>query len=167
MAARTEDAEEGEGRRKSELIFKNERPLFLGGALSADFKVRNLLKFLFGGVAYGLIEVIWRGYTHPSMVITGGVCFSMICAINGRLSGKSLLLRSAACTLGVTAMEFCVGILVNRVFRMSVWDYSDKWLNLMGQICPLYSVFWFALCLCLSFMLSGLRFSVISSNFQK
>lgn len=144
-----------------------EKRLFLGGKLSEDLKVRNLLKFLFGGVGYGLVEVIWRGYTHPSMVITGGICFSMICAINGRLSGRPLLLRSAACTLGVTAMEFCVGILVNRVFDMSVWDYSDKWMNLFGQICPLYSVFWFCLCLTVSFMLSGLRLSVISSNFRK
>ncbi|MBR7160922.1 MAG: hypothetical protein IKD07_00765 [Clostridia bacterium] len=147
--------------------FKKENGLFLGGALPVDFKVRNLLKFLFGGVAYGLIEVIWRGYTHPSMVITGGICFSMICAINGKLSGRSLLLRSAACTLGVTAVEFCVGVLVNRIFDMCVWDYSDKWMNLLGQICPLYCAFWFGLCLCLSFALSGIRFSVISSNFQK
>lgn len=144
-----------------------EKRLFLGGKLSEDLKMRNLLKFLFGGVGYGLVEVIWRGYTHPSMVITGGICFSMICAINSKLSGRSLLVRSAACTLGVTAMEFCVGILVNRVFDMSVWDYSDKWMNLFGQICPLYSVFWFGLCLAVSFMLSGIRLSVISSNFRK
>ena len=147
--------------------YGKEKILCPGGRLSADLKVRNLLKFLFGGVAYGLIEVIWRGYTHPSMVITGGVCFSMICAVNDRFSGRSLLLRSALCTLGVTAMEFCVGVLVNRVFDMSVWDYSDKWLNLYGQICPLYCSFWFGLCLMLSFMLSAVRISVISSNFRK
>ena len=138
----------------------------LGGRLTADFKTRMALKCLFGGVAYGLIEVIWRGYTHPSMVITGGLCFSMICAINGKFAKRSLFLRSAACTIGVTATEFCVGILVNRVFRMEVWDYSDKWMNLFGQICPLYSAFWFGLCLMVSFMLS-IRLSVISSNFRK
>lgn len=144
-----------------------EKRLFLGGKLSEDLKVRNLLKFLFGGVAYGLVEVVWRGYTHPSMVITGGVCFSMICAINSRLSDHSIFLRSAACALGVTAAEFFVGILVNRIFDMSVWDYSDKWMNLFGQICPLYSAFWFGLCLTVCFMLSEIRLSVISSNFQK
>ena len=147
--------------------FNQEKRLFLGGKLSENLKVRNFLKFLFGGVGYGLVEIIWRGYTHPTMVITGGLCFSMICAINGKLSGRSLFLRSGACALGVTAMEFCVGILVNRVFQMRVWDYSDKWLNLFGQICPLYSVFWFGLSLVLSFMLTEIRFRVISSNFQK
>ena len=106
-----------------------EKSVFFGGKLSEDFKVRNLLKILFGGVGYGLIEVIWRGHTHPSMVITGGICFSMICAINGKLSARPLLLRSTACAFGVTVIELCVGILVNRVFQMSVWDYSDKWLN--------------------------------------
>jgi len=149
------------------LNLNKDKRLFLGGMLSQDFKVRNLLKFLFGGVGYGLIEVIWRGYTHPSMVITGGICFSMICAINNKLSKHSLFLRSAACTLGVTATEFCVGILVNRVFDMCVWDYSDKWMNLFGQICPLYCIFWFGLCLAVSFMLTGIRLSVISSNFRK
>lgn len=149
------------------MILNREKRLFLGGTLSGDFKVRNLLKFLFGGFGYGLIEIVWRGYTHPTMVITGGLCFSMICAINGKLAGRSLLLRSAACTLGVTVTEFCVGILVNRIFDMCVWDYSDKWLNLLGQICPLYSVFWFGLCLLLSFILSGIHLSAISSNLQK
>ena len=144
-----------------------EKSVFFGGKLSEDFKVRNLLKILFGGVGYGLIEVIWRGHTHPSMVITGGICFSMICAINGKLSARPLLLRSTACAFGVTVIELCVGILVNRVFQMSVWDYSDKWLNFFGQICPLYSVFWFGLCLLLSFLLSEIRLCAISSNFQK
>lgn len=167
MASRTENIKRQAGRGTSDLIFKKEKSLFLGGMLSNNFTVRNLLKFLFGGVGYGLIEVIWRGYTHPSMVITGGICFSMICSINGKLSGHSLWLRSAACTLGVTAMEFCVGILVNRILDMCVWDYSDKWMNLFGQICPLYSVFWFGLCLCLSFLLSGIHLSVISPNFRK
>lgn len=149
------------------MTFIKRKSLFLGGMLSNKFKVRNLLKFLFGGVGYGLIEVIWRGYTHPSMVITGGICFSMICAINDKLSERSLWIRSAACTLGVTMMEFCVGILVNRIFGMCVWDYSDKWMNLFGQICPLYSVFWFGLCLSLSFLISGCHLSVISPNFRK
>ena len=149
------------------MMAKIKKPLFLGGKMTENLLARNSLKCLFGGVGYGLIEVIWRGYTHPSMVITGGICFSMICAINGKLSARPLLLRSTACAFGVTVIEFCVGILVNRVFQMGVWDYSDKWLNLFGQICPLYSVFWFGLCLLLSFLLSEIRLCVISSNFQK
>ena len=126
-----------------------------------------ILKCLFGGVAYGLVEVLWRGHTHPSMVITGGLCFAMICRINAKYSRRPLLVRSAACTIGVTCAEFCVGVLVNRVLKMGVWDYSDKWLHLFGQICPLYMGLWFGLCLVLSFLLPKLRLSAISLNLQK
>ena len=149
------------------MTVKSKKTVFLGGKLTSLSVVRIPLKCLFGGVGYGLVEVLWRGYTHPSMVITGGLCFAMICAVNGRLADRSLLVRSAACTAGVTLTEFCVGMLVNHVFHMGVWDYSDKWLHLFGQICPLYTAFWFGLCLALSFALSRLRLSVISLNLQK
>ena len=149
------------------MICKSKHALRLGGKMSENSAVRTVLKCLFGGVAYGLIEVLWRGYTHPSMVITGGLCFAMICKINARFSRRTLLVRSAACTLGVTCAEFFVGILVNHVLNMGVWDYSDKWLHLFGQIGPLYTGFWFGLCLVLSFVLPKLRLSAISLNLQK
>ena len=149
------------------MICKTKNALCLGGKMKEAPALRMTLKCLFGGVAYGLVEILWRGYTHPSMVITGGLCFVMICGINRRFSRKPLLVRSAACALGVTLAEFCVGMLVNHVLNMGVWDYSDKWLHLFGQICPLYTGFWFALCLVLSFLLSKLRFAAISLNLQK
>ena len=148
-------------------MFKQKLTVFLGGKLTKNPLVRVSLQYLFGGVGYGLIEVIWRGYTHPSMVITGGFCFAMICAVNRRFAARSLLFRSIVCTLGVTLAEFCVGMLVNRVLQMHVWDYSGKWMHLLGQICPLYMIFWFGLCFSLSFLLQRIRISVISLNLQK
>ena len=149
------------------MMAKIKKPLFLGGKMTENLLARNFLKCLFGGVGYGLIEIIWRGYTHPSMVITGGLCFAMICSVNGRLSRRPLWLRSAACTAGVTLTEFCVGMLVNHVWNMGVWDYSDEWMHLLGQICPLYTAFWFGLCLMLSFALPRIRLSVISMNLPR
>ena len=149
------------------MICRNKGALRLGGTLTANPTARMALKCLFGGVAYGLVEILWRGYTHPSMVLTGGLCFAMICDINAKYSKRPLLVRSAACTLGVTCAEFCVGLLVNRVLDMEVWDYSDKWLHLLGQICPLYMGLWFGLCFLLSFALAKIRLSAISLNLQK
>ena len=34
--------------------------------------------FLIGGALYNLIEILWRGYTHWSMFIVGGLCFQLI-----------------------------------------------------------------------------------------
>ena len=151
----------------SDLMLKSNRTLCIGGKLTQNGFARNSLKCLFGGFGYGLIEVMWRGYTHPSMVITGGLCFAMICAVNGRLSRRSVWVRSAVCAAGVTLVEFCVGMLVNRVFQMRVWDYSGEWMHLLGQICPLYAGLWFGLCLVLSFLLPKVRLSVVSLDLPR
>jgi hypothetical protein len=105
-----------------------------------------LMKFLIGGVGYGLIELIWRGRTHFSMVITGGACLVAICAVNEKMRERHVFLRAAVCAAAITAAEFAVGMLVNRALGMGVWDYSGMAGNILGQICPLYSFLWFLLC---------------------
>ena len=39
------------------------------------FKSNKKGIFLIGGLGYGLLEILWRGRTHWSMLLTGGVCF--------------------------------------------------------------------------------------------
>ena len=51
---------------------------------------RNLLIFVIFGLAYGLIEILWRGYTHPSMVILGGICGLIIGLLNEITKHKSI-----------------------------------------------------------------------------
>ncbi len=115
-----------------------------------------LMSFLIGGVGYGLIEVIWRGRTHPTMVLTGGLCFMMICFLNRKLTRTPLLVRGMLCTVLVTITEFLVGILVNLILGLDVWDYSNARFHLLGQICLKYTFFWFLLCTALSLMVSHL-----------
>ena len=110
-----------------------------------------LIKFLFGGVGYGLIELMWRGRTHVSMVLTGGACLVAICAVNEKMRGKNIFLRAAVCAAAITAVELAVGLVVNRWFNMNVWDYSGMAGNILGQICPLYSFLWFLLCVPICF----------------
>ena len=99
---------------------RDRKVLSAGGRLTENAAVRSLLKFAFGGIGYGLLEVIWRGYTHPTMVVTGGVCFAMICGVNGRLSEKPLVFRSAACALGVTAALLLLGAVITQIFAAKV-----------------------------------------------
>jgi uncharacterized membrane protein len=40
----------------------------------------------------------------------------------------------------ITSPEFIVGCIVNRGLHMNVWDYSAQKFNLLGQICPLFSI---------------------------
>ena len=106
---------------------------------------KKALEFLFGGIGYGLIELIWRGRTHWSMVLTGGICMLAICAVNECFAGKHLLLRACICAAAITLAEFCVGLAVNLALGLGVWDYSGMFGNVLGQICPLYSFLWFLL----------------------
>ena len=105
------------------------------------------ITFLLGGIGYGLVELLWRGKTHWSMVLAGGVCLLAICRVCRCMRRKSILLCSAVCASAITAVEFTVGAVVNLWWDLGVWDYSALFGNLFGQICPLYSFLWFLLCI--------------------
>lgn len=102
--------------------------------------------FLTGSLVYGLLELVWRGLTHWTMLLTGGLCGCLLYVISNH-SGlhyfKKLVLGMAA----ITTVEFMVGVLVNIVLGWRVWDYSSQALHLVGQICPRFCGYWFLLCI--------------------
>ena len=97
---------------------------------------------LFGGFLYGLIEVLYRGYTHPSMFWLGGICFLCIGGIRRSFRSAATAQKMLICAGVVTLFEFLCGILVNRVFGLAVWDYSSMPMNVLGQVCITYSAAW-------------------------
>ncbi len=117
-----------------------------------------LLLFLVGGGTYYIIEILYRGYSHWSMAILGGVCFISICLINHRFSARNLLLRAILCALAITVWEFAAGCILNLWLGWRIWDYRTLPFNLMGQIAPLYTLFWFLL---------SLPICLISSVFER
>lgn len=99
---------------------------------------------LIGGIIYGALELAFRGYTHWTMVILGGVCFVAIGLINEIIPWEMPLTVQMLCgCIIITALEFCCGCIVNIWLGWSVWDYSGQSGNLLGQICPLYSILWY------------------------
>ncbi len=109
-------------------------------------KVEGLSVFFFGGIVYSFIEILWRGFTHWTMTVVGGLCFLLLYRINHRLARKRFFLRCLVGTGVITAVEFTAGVVVNLMFRMDVWDYSGMRFNLLGQVCPQFSLMWFFLC---------------------
>lgn len=103
--------------------------------------------FGIGAISYCLIEIIARQRTHWTMALTGGVAFCTLYYINTHIKSKNLLLRCLIGSAVITGYEFAVGMVVNYTFHMNVWDYSDKFMNLFGQICLKFSVLWFLLCI--------------------
>ena len=103
------------------------------------------LFFILGGTGYSLIEILWRGYTHYSMVLAGGLCFIFFSIISTNLKSKPLFLKAIICSLIITIIELFFGIIFNLIFKMNVWNYANLPFNILGQICPLYTLIWFVL----------------------
>jgi len=108
--------------------------------------LKYIMLFLTGGFAYGGIEIIFRGYSHISMLVAGGLCFVLIGLINELFSWEiALVSQMVISSFIITAVEFISGLIVNVWLGLNVWDYSDQPYNLMGQICILFSIIWFFL----------------------
>ena len=101
------------------------------------------LLFLTGSCAYPTLEMIWRGRTHYSMALAGGLCLTLIGRICcGPLSHRSLALRCLTGSGIITGVELCTGLVVNNLLGFEVWDYRDMPLNILGQVCLPYSLLW-------------------------
>ena len=111
--------------------------------------------FAFGGACYGLIEIMWRGRTHFSMLVTGGACFTVLFKIYNRVK-LSLPKKCAVGGAVITVSEFITGCLFNK--KLKVWDYSSRPFNIKGQICPLYSFLWAMLCVPISLAVKYLSY---------
>ena len=103
--------------------------------------------FLFGALGYPFIEIIWRGYTHPTMALAGGLGAAALFRVNRSLARGALPLRLIASGATVTLIELVFGVIFNLGFGMEVWDYSELPLSLCGQICLPYALLWCLLAL--------------------
>ena len=98
---------------------------------------KQTVLFYMGGSAYMTLEFLWRGKSHYSMFLLGGVCFLII----GRLGQKLPLAVRLILNSGViTTLELVTGLIVNRNY--SVWDYRTAPFNFLGQICLPFSLLW-------------------------
>lgn len=107
---------------------------------------QHFFAFLMGYFIYSLIEIINRGYTHWTMSLTGGFILMILYIINSR---KTMTLMKS-CFIGsviITTIEFMVGVFDNIIMNWHVWDYSSMPFNILGQICLLFSCYWFLLCI--------------------
>lgn len=121
--------------------------------------------FVFGGISYCLIEIMWRGHTYFSMDIVGGFCFLGIGLLNNFVEWdmplRAQMFLSAAI---VTCTEFIAGLILNVWLGLGIWDYSNLPCNVMGQVCLLYSFLWFVLSLPAIFMDDFIRWKVFKEE---
>lgn len=103
----------------------------------------RVLRWVFGGVLYGLLEILWRGYTHPSMILLAALLCVPLDIANEHMPWElPLWLQAVAGGLCITAAELGAGLILNVWLGLGVWDYSALPANLWGQICLQYAGLW-------------------------
>lgn len=112
--------------------------------------MKNALKtgclFLIGGAIYVLIELVYRGYSHWTMFLLGGLCFVLIGGVNEYIPWEMpLWLQAGIGAVIITALEFICGCIVNLALGWNVWDYSNTPLNILGQVCLPFAIIWFVI----------------------
>lgn len=102
--------------------------------MSARFTIKEAILAIIGGITYVIIELIWRGHSHISMFILGGICFVVIGLINEVFPWDfGLLWQSLIGSVIITACEFITGVIVNIWLGLGVWDYSTLPFNILDK----------------------------------
>ena len=96
-----------------------------------------------GGLLYILVELIWRGYSHWTMILLGGLCFVLIGLLDEIQQKPPVLLQMLQGASIVTFLEFITGCVLNLWLGLGVWDYSNMPFNILGQICLPFTLIWF------------------------
>lgn len=104
----------------------------------------EVILFLIGGRLYTWIELLWRGRTHWTMFMLGGLCFVIMGMLNEYKFAwqQSLITQSIISAIVITVLEFITGCIVNLWLGWHIWDYSELPFNLMGQICLHFFLLW-------------------------
>lgn len=109
--------------------------------------VKYAVLMAIGGAIYYGIEILARGFSHWTMFVVGGLCFFLVGAINEVTPKMALIKQMALSCVIITAIEFLSGCILNMGLGLDIWDYSDEFGNLFGQICLKHSCYWFLLSL--------------------
>lgn len=101
---------------------------------------RQAVLFYLGGMAYVGLELCYRGWSHGSMFLAGGLCFVLLGGLQEVRPRLPLPLRAVFGAAVITSVELLAGLLVNRSYQ--VWDYRGEPLNFHGQICLPFTLLW-------------------------
>lgn len=108
--------------------------------------IKYLFLFIVGGFSYFYMEILFRGFSHFSMIICGGFAFILCGLIDQVIKyNLSLISQMLISTCIITVLELITGYIVNIRLHLNVWDYSRLPYNFHGQICVAYSFIWLIL----------------------
>ncbi len=86
-----------------------------------------------GAFGYGLIEIMWRGYTHPSMALAGGIGMPILSVIEQKFKNLKFVYRCISGGLTILSIEFVFGFIFNVWLGMHVWGLQHCAAQLQGS----------------------------------
>lgn len=102
-----------------------------------------IVEVTFAAVKYR--ELVNRGFLNgPYCPIYGFGMLFVILSLNS-FTGNVLILFAAS-TILTTVLEAIVGVVLNKMFNKTWWDYSDEPFNFKGYICLRASLTWGVCC---------------------
>ncbi|WP_288709413.1 putative ABC transporter permease [uncultured Clostridium sp.] len=101
--------------------------------------------FIIFSISYFTLEILYRGYSHWTMIFLGGIVSVLIGLINEITPNMRMWKQMFLGTILITVLEFILGYILNIKLGLGIWDYSNIPFNIMGQICLPFSFLWFVL----------------------
>ena len=114
--------------------------------------------FIIGGTLGWLNELIFRRIVHKKWVNPGfltGPCLPLygcgllllylISSIDFSFISSPVLQKIVvvlAITVAMTGIEYITGLIFIKGMNLKLWDYSDRFGNIQGIICPLFTLCW-------------------------
>ena len=116
--------------------------------------------FVIGSLIGWVIELFFRRYVSQKKWMNPGFLTGPYLPIYGfgvvvlyavsnipfeiAIQWLNILVRILIIGVGMTLIEFIAGLIFIKGLKVKLWDYSDRKGNLMGIICPSFSLIWLA-----------------------
>ena len=116
-----------------------------------DKVLKCILYFFVYSFLGWIIETIYALFAHGYFV-KRGFLYGPICPIYGfgaialilltKKIYKKPFIKFLIATIAFTLFEYVVSIMLENIFGLRWWDYSNDFLNIQGRISLIYSLFW-------------------------
>lgn len=128
-----------------------------------------LMFFLYGFLGW-VIEVAFFGVTERQFVnrgfLNGPICpiygvggtLVILCLTPLKSSFPLLFIGSVIVT---SLLEWLTGYVLEKIYHIRWWDYSDKKFNLGGYICPQFSFYWGIACTALMYFIHPMLYDSV------
>lgn len=98
-----------------------------------------------------ILESLYRSFCERKLINTGFLR-GPFCPIYGfgaaimililKQFDNNIILLFVLSMLMLTAWEYLVGVILEKIFKTKYWDYSDHKINFQGRICLTNSIYW-------------------------